>query len=77
MPGIIDLSLDGLYRAIVIGLQTGLATVLIFWLVDMFGIHLLSCCPTFWLGTLIGAAYMLYKDTLKVLAFFKNCVNIQ
>jgi hypothetical protein len=78
MPSNIDLSLDGLYRAAVNGLQIGVAAVLIFWLVDIvFQLHLLSLWLTFVLGTSMGAAYISYQDTMKVFAFFRNCVNVQ
>lgn len=74
MPAHIDLSLDGMYRALVRGLQFGLGTALIFWLLDIvFWLSLFSFCPAFVLGTLLGAAYIFYQDTLKVLV--KNCVS--
>jgi hypothetical protein len=76
MPADIDLSLDGVYRAVVRGLQVGLGTALIFWLLDIvFWLHLFSFCLAFVLGTLLGAAYTFYQDTLKVLVLVKNCVG--
>jgi hypothetical protein len=72
----IDLSLDGVYRAVVRGLQVGLGTALIFWLLDfVFWLSLVSCWPAFVLGTLLGAAYTVNQDTLKVLVLVKNCVG--
>jgi ABC-type xylose transport system permease subunit len=72
MPGNIDLSLDGLYRALVGGLQTGLGFVIIFWLLGIvFWLPILSLYYIFVLGTLVGAAYTLYQDTLKVHAFLR------
>lgn len=67
MSGNIDLSLDGLYRAVVRGLQVGLGTVLIFWLLEIvFWLPLFSFCPAFVLGTLLGTAYTFFQDTIKI-----------
>jgi hypothetical protein len=70
----IDLSLDGVYRAVVRGLQVGLVTVLIIWLLGIvLWLPLFSACLAFVLGTLLGTAYTFYQDTLKVLV--KNGVS--
>jgi hypothetical protein len=63
-----DLSLDGVYRAVVKGLQFGLGAVLISWVLDIFlRLHLLSACTALLLGTFAGTAYGFYCDTLEVL----------
>jgi hypothetical protein len=79
MPADIDLSLDGVYRAVVGGLQVGLGTALIFCMLHMLDIvfwhPLFSFWPGFVVGTLLGAIYIFYQDTLKVLVLVKNCVG--
>lgn len=78
MPANIDLSLDGVYRAVVRGLQAGLGTAFIIWLLDIvFRLPLFSFCLVFVLGTLVGAAYTFYQDTLKVLVLVKTCVGTE
>jgi len=63
-----DLSLDGVYRAVVRGLQVGLATVPVACLLDIvLGISPLSTCTSFVLGILVGTTYMFYQDILEVL----------
>jgi hypothetical protein len=63
-----DLSLDEVYRAVVRGLQVGLGSVLISWVLDIVvGLYLLSTCTAFVLGTFLGMAYTFYQDTLEVL----------
>jgi len=63
-----DLSLDDVYRAVVRGLQVGLATVPITWLLDTaLGIFPLSTCTSFGLGILVGTTYTFYQDTRVVL----------
>jgi hypothetical protein len=62
-----DLSLDGVYRAVVRGLQVGFGAALIFCLLDVFRLPLLSTCTAFLLGTFLGTAYTFYQDTLEVL----------
>lgn len=63
-----DLSLDGIYRAVVRGLQVGLATVSVAWLLDIvLGIFPLSTCTSFVLGILVGTTYTFYQDILEVL----------
>jgi hypothetical protein len=63
-----DLSLDGVYRAVVRGLQVGLATVPVAWLLDnVLRIYPLSTSTSFVLGTLVGITYTFYQDTLEVL----------
>jgi hypothetical protein len=63
-----DVSLDGVYRAVVRGLQVGLATVPVAWLLDnVLGISPLSACTSFVLGILVGTTYTFYQDLLKVL----------
>lgn len=62
-----DLSLDGIYRAVVRGLQVGLATVSVAWLLDIvLGIFPLSTCTSFVLGILVGTTYTFYQDILEV-----------
>lgn len=63
-----DLSLDGVYRAVVRGLQVGLLTVPVVWLLDIaLGIFPLSTCTSFVLGILVGTTYTFYQDILEVL----------
>jgi hypothetical protein len=63
-----DLSLDGVYRAVVIGLQVGLATVPVAWLLDIaLGISPLSTCTSFVLGILVGTTYTFCQDIREVL----------
>jgi len=63
-----DLSLDGVYRAVVRGLQVGLGTLPVAWLLDtVLGISPLSTCTSFVLGILVGTTYTFYQDTLEVL----------
>jgi len=63
-----DLSLDAVYRAVVRGLQVGLATVPTAWLLDtVLGISPLSTCTSFVLGILVGITYTFYQDLLEVL----------
>jgi hypothetical protein len=63
-----DVSLDGVYRAVVRGLQVGLATVPVAWLLNnVLGISPLSTCTSFVLGILVGTAYTFYQDLLEVL----------
>jgi hypothetical protein len=63
-----DLSLDGVYRAVVRGLQVGLGAVLIFWVLNIIvGLNLLSTCTAFVLGTFLGTVFTFYQDTLEVL----------
>lgn len=63
-----DLSLDGIYRAVVRGLQVGVATVLLAWLLDIvLGIFPLITCTCFVLGTLVGVTFTFYQDSLEVL----------
>ena len=63
-----DLSLDAVYRAVVRGLQVGLATVPVAWLLDtVLGISSLSTCTSFVLGILVGTTYTFYQDILEVL----------
>jgi len=62
-----DLSLDGVYRAVVRGLQVGLATVPVPWLLDIvLGIYPFGTCTSFVLGTIVGATYTFYQDTREV-----------
>jgi predicted membrane protein len=63
-----DVSLDGVYRAVVRGLQVGLAAVTIIWLLDtVLGISSVGTCTGFVLGALVGTAFTFYQDTLEVL----------
>jgi hypothetical protein len=63
-----DLSLDGVYRAVVRGLQVGLATVPVALLLDkVLGISPLTTSTSFVLGTLVGTTYTFYQDTYEVL----------
>lgn len=63
-----DLSLDAVYRAVVRGLQVGLAAVIISWILDItFRLNMISTCTAFMLGTFLGTAYTFYLDTLEVL----------
>lgn len=63
-----DLSLDGVYRAVVRGLQVGLATVPVAWLIDKtLGIYPHATITSFVLGTVVGTTYTFYQDTLEVL----------
>jgi hypothetical protein len=63
-----ELSLDGVYRAVVRGLQVGLAAVPIVWLLDsVLGISPFNTCTGFVLGALVGTAFTFFQDTLEVL----------
>lgn len=72
-----DVSLDGVYRAVVRGLQVGLAAVPVVWLLDtVLGISPFSTCTSFVLGTFMGTAFAFYRDTLEVCRrnwFIKYC----
>ncbi|KDR07947.1 D-beta-hydroxybutyrate dehydrogenase, mitochondrial [Zootermopsis nevadensis] len=62
-----DLSLDAVYRAVVRGLQVGLAAVIISWILDItFRLNMISTCTAFMLGTFLGTAYTFYLDTLEI-----------
>jgi len=63
-----DLSLDEVYRAVVRGLQFGLATVPVAWLLDTaLGISPVSTCTSFGLGILVGTTYTFFQDMYEVL----------
>jgi hypothetical protein len=65
-----DCSLDGIYRAVLRGLQVGLGTALIFVLmktvVILPGLEKVSPLAVFSTGMLLGIAFAFYRDCLKV-----------
>lgn len=65
-----DCSLDGIYRAVLRGLQVGLGSALIFALVKSVvtlpGLEKVSPLAVFSTGILLGIAFAFYRDSLKV-----------
>jgi hypothetical protein len=65
-----DVSLDGLYRAALRGLQVGLASafalVLVKTAVTLPGLQKISPLAVFFTGVLLGIAFAFYRDCLKV-----------
>jgi hypothetical protein len=65
-----DVSLDGLYRAVLRGLQVGLASafalVLVKTAVTLPGLQKISPLAVFFTGVLLGIAFAFYRDCLKV-----------
>lgn len=68
--GSMDVSLDGLYRAALRGLQVGLASafalVLVKTAVTLPGLQKISPLAVFFTGVLLGIAFAFYRDCLKV-----------
>lgn len=65
-----DLSLDGLYRAVLRGLQVGLGSALTLVIVKtaitLPGLQKISPLAVFFTGILLGIAFAFYRDYLKV-----------
>jgi hypothetical protein len=65
-----DCSLDGIYRAVLRGLQVGLASALALVLlktaVTLQGLEKISTLAVFFTGVLLGIAFAFYRDCLKV-----------
>jgi hypothetical protein len=65
-----DFSLDGLYRAVLRGIQVGLGSTFIIILVKnvvtLPGLQKISPPPVFCTGVLLGMAFAFYRDSLKV-----------
>jgi hypothetical protein len=65
-----DLSLDGMYRAVLRGMQVGLGCAFILILVKMVvtlpGLQKISPPAVFCTGVLLGMAFAFYRDCLKV-----------
>jgi hypothetical protein len=65
-----DLSLDGLYRAVLRGVQVGLGSAFILILVKtaitLPGLQKISPLSAFSTGVLLGMAFAFYRDSLKV-----------
>jgi hypothetical protein len=65
-----DLSLDGLYRAVLRGLQVGLGCaltlVIVKTAVTLPGLQKTSPLAVFFTGILLGIAFAFYRDYLKV-----------
>jgi hypothetical protein len=66
-----DLSLDGMYRAVLRGLQVGLGSALSLVLVKtaviLPGLQKISPLAVFFTGILLGIAFAFYRDCLKVI----------
>lgn len=62
-----DLSVDGVHRALRQGLQAGLAGSVALWVLQKIGL-ISSCCPcvSFLLITILATGIALYVDTLRV-----------
>ncbi|XP_069683949.1 D-beta-hydroxybutyrate dehydrogenase, mitochondrial-like [Periplaneta americana] len=62
-----DFSLDGVYRAVVRGLQVGVGLIIILWLSNIIvGLFAISTCTVFIFGTLLGTAATFYQDTMEI-----------
>jgi hypothetical protein len=65
-----DLSLDGMYRALLRGMQVGLGCLFILILVKntvtLPGLQKMSPPAVFCTGVLLGMAFAFYRDSLKV-----------
>jgi hypothetical protein len=65
-----DFSLDGIYRSVLRGLQVGLGCTLILVLVKtavtLPGLQKISPLAVFFTGILLGIAFAIYRDCLKV-----------
>lgn len=65
-----DCSLDGIYRAVLRGLQVGLGSALIFAFLETVltlpGLEKVSPLAVFSTGILLGVAFSFYRDCLKV-----------
>jgi hypothetical protein len=65
-----DFSLDGMYRAVLRGMQVGLGCLFILLLVKsavtLPGLQKLSPLAVFCTGVLLGMAFAFYRDSLKV-----------
>jgi hypothetical protein len=65
-----DFSLDGVYRAVMRGLQVGLVSALTFVImktaVTLPGLEKISILAVFFTGVLLGIAFAFYRDCLKV-----------
>jgi hypothetical protein len=65
-----DCSLDGIYRAVMRGLQVGLVSaltlVIVKTAVTLPGLEKISILAVFFTGILLGIAFAFYRDCLKV-----------